>query len=100
LKTEFENGIRQVNPDTTPVVVKGQDLWRRADFARPDNEGHYVYLAVDPQFVPFDTRNLRIAAVVRRLSPGKTAGMNLNYESTAGYVNGDYFNIPEDDRRQ
>jgi hypothetical protein len=94
----LENGIRQVNPDTTLTAVEGESSWRRTDFTRPDNEGHYIYLAVAPQFVPFGTKDLEITAVVRRLSPSKTAGMSLNYESTKGYVNGDYFNIPEDDQ--
>jgi Glycosyl hydrolase family 10 len=94
----LENGIRQVNPDTTLTVTDGESSWRRTDFSRSDSEGHYVYLAVAPQFVPFGTRNLKITVVVRRLSPSKTAGMGLNYESTKGYVDGEYFNIPEDDQ--
>jgi hypothetical protein len=94
LKTaNSENGIKQVNPDTTIA----NDEWRRTNFSRPDSEGHYVYFSVDPQFTPFGTRTLEITALVRRLAPDKVAGMSINYETEKGYVNSDYINIPEDD---
>jgi polysaccharide biosynthesis protein PslG len=88
-----ENGVRQVNIDTT---LPGEE-WRRTDISRADAEGHYVYFLVDSQFVPYGSRNLRITAVVRRVAADKLAGLSLNYESQKGYVNSTYINIPEDE---
>ena len=96
----FDNGIRQINMDTTVPVIVGDQSWRRTDFSKPGSEGHYIYFAVAPQFVPFGTRNLEITAVVRRLAREKVAGMSLNYESEKGYVDAGYFNIPESDQWQ
>jgi polysaccharide biosynthesis protein PslG len=93
----LENGVRQINIETTSPGGTADDAWRRTDFLTPQGEGHYVYFAVDPQFVPFGFRNLEITAVVRRVARDKVAGMTLNYESVKGYVNADYFNIPEGD---
>jgi hypothetical protein len=92
-----ENGVQQVNPDTTVPVGEGDDSSRRTDFTKPGGEGHYVYFSVAPQFVPFGTKGLEITAVVRRLSPDKLAGMSLTYESQQGYVDGNYLNIPAGD---
>jgi polysaccharide biosynthesis protein PslG len=94
----LENGIKQINPDTTSTVITEDDSWRKTDFSRSDGEGHYVYFSVDPQFLPSGTRDLEISAVVRRTEPDKVAGLALNYESEAGYVDGGYFNIPEGDQ--
>jgi polysaccharide biosynthesis protein PslG len=88
-----ENGIKQVNSDTT--VADAQ--WRRTDFSRPDNEGHYVYFWVDPQFATFGAKSFEMTAVVRRIAPDKVAGMSIDYESSRGYVGSDYRNIPEGD---
>jgi hypothetical protein len=94
----IENGIKQVNPNTTSAVILGDSSWRKTDFSIPDAEGHYVYFSVDPQFVPFGTRELEISAMVRRIGSDKMAGMALNYESQTGYVDAGYFNIPEGDQ--
>jgi hypothetical protein len=91
-----DHGVQQVKTDTTRAGDDASGGWRRPDFSRPDGEGHYIYFAVDPSFVPFGTRNLEITAVVKRLAPDKTAGMTLHYESQKGYVDGGYLNIPED----
>jgi polysaccharide biosynthesis protein PslG len=96
--SNFESGVKQVNPDTTSAVVLGQESWRQTKFSRPDGEGHYVYFSVDPQFAPFGTHDLEISATVRRADPDKVAGLALNYESSSGYVDGGYFNIPEGDQ--
>jgi polysaccharide biosynthesis protein PslG len=88
-----ENGIRQVNLDTTIAAAE----WRRPDFSRPDSEGHYVYFWIDPQFAPFGTKKFDITAIVRRIASDKIAGLSINYESSKGYVNSDYRNIPEGD---
>ena len=94
-----DDGIKQMNPQTTALVVVGDVSWRRTDFTYPGGEGHYAYFRVDPQFVPFGTNNLEITAVVRRAASDKVAGLNLNYESLKGYVGApEYFNIPEDDQ--
>jgi hypothetical protein len=93
-----DEGIRQVNIDTTSPGGAADGSWRRTDFSRPQGEGHYVYFALYPQFIPFGSRNFEITAIVRRVAPDKLAGMTLNYESRSGYINGDYFNIPESDR--
>jgi len=91
-----ENGVRQVRPDTT--VADAQ--WRRTDFSRADNEGHYVYFWVDPQFAPLGTTALEITAVVRRTAQNNTAGMTIDYESDKGYVGSEYRNIAEGDAWQ
>jgi polysaccharide biosynthesis protein PslG len=96
----IDNGVHQISPDTTVPVIVGDNSWRRTDFSKPGSEGHYVYFAVAPQFVPFGTADLEITAVVRRLAPNKVAGMSLNYESGKGYVDASYFNIPESDQWQ
>jgi polysaccharide biosynthesis protein PslG len=98
--TNLENGVRQVNLDTTEPVTVGDQSWRRTDFAKPGGEGHYVYFSVAAQFVPFGSRELEITALVRRAVPNKPAGMSLNYESEAGYVDGGYVEIPEGDQWQ
>jgi hypothetical protein len=96
--SNVENGLRQVNPDTTVPVLSGDISWRRTDFSRPDGEGHYVYFAVDPKFMPFGTRAVEVAAKVKRIKPDMTAGLALTYESMQGYVDQGYVNIPEDDQ--
>ncbi|WJR81404.1 glycosyl hydrolase [Bradyrhizobium sp. NP1] len=95
--TNLEDGVKQINMSTTKPVGLGDKSWRQTDFSRPDAEGHYVYFAVDPQFLPFGTRDIEITAVVRRITPDKMAGMNLNYESQRGYVDAAYQNIPAGD---
>ena len=101
LQTEnLSTGMRQISPDTTVPVLLGDDTWRRTDFSKAGGEGHYVYFAVTPQFVPFGTAELEITAVVRRLARDKLAGMSLDYELQRGYVNAGYFNIPESDQWQ
>ncbi|HVS38284.1 MAG TPA: alpha/beta hydrolase fold domain-containing protein, partial [Gemmataceae bacterium] len=83
-----EDGLQQVNPKTTVVVKDGSDAYRRPDFADPDlkNEGRYIYFRVDPQFVPFGTKELEITIAAKRLAPDKDAGMGLCYESAKGYT--------------
>jgi hypothetical protein len=96
LAENVEHGIKQVHLDTTAAHTQ----WRRTDFSRPDGEGHYVYFWVDPQFVPFGTKTVDIIAVVRRIAPGKAAGMTIDYESSRGYVSSNYQNIKEGDAWQ
>jgi hypothetical protein len=96
-----ENGLKQVRPETTVVVNGLSDSWRRLDFVNPDlhGEGHYVYLRVDSQFVPYGTTNMEVTIVAKRMAPDKAAGMSLMYESTKGYKNaGQWNNIPADDK--
>ena len=90
-----DNGVQQIKAETTSAGDGPDGSWRRPDFSKPDGEGHYIYFAVDPSFVPFGTRNLEITAVVKRLTPDKTAGMTLNYKSEKGYVDSGYQNVPE-----
>jgi len=99
-ETSLEKGVREISSDTTSPGGAGEDSWRRTNISRPGGEGHYVYFAVDPQFVPFGSRKLEITAVVRRTAVDKIAGMTLNYESQKGYVNADYVQIPEGDQWQ
>jgi len=91
-----DNGIRQINLDTTIADRDG----RRTNFARSDKEGHYAYFQVEPQFTPFGTRALEITAVVRRVAADKVAGMSIDYESTRGYVGSDYRSIAVGDAWQ
>jgi polysaccharide biosynthesis protein PslG len=92
-----DNGVQQVRVGTTTAGTGLDGGWRRPDFSQTDSEGHYIYFAVDPSYVPFGTRKLEITAVVKRLAPDKLAGMSLNYESQKGYVDGGYLNVPEAD---
>jgi hypothetical protein len=99
-----EDGLKQVNPKTTVVVNEQETLvesYRRPDFANPalKNEGRYVYFRVDPQFVPFGTKELEITIVAKRLASDKEAGMNLTYESMKGYTGAQgWWTIPKDDK--
>jgi polysaccharide biosynthesis protein PslG len=94
LKTEnVQYGVKQISLETTTADAQ----WRRTNFSQPDQEGHYVYFWVDPQFATFGGKTFEITAVVRRIAPDKVAGMSIDYESSRGYVGSDYHNIPEDD---
>jgi polysaccharide biosynthesis protein PslG len=96
-----EDGLKQVNPKTTPAVNDRGESYRRPDFANPDlkNEGRYVYFRVDPQFVPFGTKELEITITAKRLAPDKEAGMNVTYESMKGYKGTQvWWTIPKDDK--
>jgi len=94
LKTiNIENGMTQISPETT-IPESGA---RRTDISRRDGEGHYIYFLVDPQVVPFGVRDIRVTAIVRRLSQDRAAGLSVNYESQRGYVNTPYSDIPADD---
>jgi polysaccharide biosynthesis protein PslG len=96
--TNMEDGLKQVNPKTTAVVNNLTDTCRRTDFA-VGGEGHYVYFRVDPQFVPFGTKELEITIVAKRVASEKTAGMNLCYESAKGYRGTEgWWTIPKDDQ--
>jgi polysaccharide biosynthesis protein PslG len=85
--TNVEQGVKQINAQTTVVVNGLTETCRRTDFADPalHGEGHYVYFRVDPLFVPFGTKELEITLVAKRVAPDKVAGMNLCYESATGY---------------
>jgi hypothetical protein len=98
--TNVEKGLRQVNVDTTTPIEIGKASWRRTNFAKPGSEGHYVYFAVAPQFVPTGTRELEITAVVQRAEPAREAGMSLDYESKTGYVNAAFLTIPQSNEWQ
>ena len=63
-------------------------------------EGFYVYFRVDPQFVPFGTKELEITVVARRID-NKPVGISLLYESLKGYKGaGAKWNIPEGEQWQ
>ncbi len=100
--TNTDDGLTQVHADTTIPVSSGKGLaedYRRTDFTRRDMEGHYVYFTVDPQFVPYGTRELEITVVAKRLSPDRQASMSLCYESAAkGYTMAENWTIPAADR--
>jgi len=96
-----EDGLKQTSPKTTVVVNDLTESYRRPDFGNRalDGEGRYVYFRVDPQFVPFGTKELEITIVAKRLAPDKEAGMNLTYESAKGYQGaGHWWAIPADER--
>jgi hypothetical protein len=89
-----DKGVTQVSLHTTISITTDAGSWRRGDFARPDQEGRYVYFRVDPRFVPYGTKDLQITAVVRRSAVDKPAGTNLQYESKRGYVLATYQDVP------
>ena len=90
-----EDGLRQINPDTTVPVTVDNEAVRRLNFARKDQEGHYAYFSVDPDFVSNDGAALEITVLARRIALDKTAGFSLTYESNAGYVETGYANVPD-----
>jgi hypothetical protein len=99
----MNDGLKQHNPRTTVVVNGLADTCRRTDFATKalNGEGHYVYFRVDPQFVPYGTKELNITIVAKRVSPDKQAGMNLCYESAKGYRNTEgWWTVPEGEEWQ
>jgi hypothetical protein len=101
--TNRDDGLKQVNPATTVIVNGLTETCRRTDFANPalHGEGHYVYFRVDPQFVPYGTKELEITIVAKRVAPDKQAGMSLMYESTKGYTGArGYWTIPAGDQWQ
>ncbi|NEW97912.1 glycosyl hydrolase [Rhodopseudomonas sp. BR0G17] len=89
-------GLQQINPQTTKVFADEGSTSRRLDFSVANNEGHYAYFAVSPQFVPWGTRRLQISATVKRLPGSPKAGFSLDYESQKGYVNASYREIPSE----
>jgi hypothetical protein len=93
--TNTEDGLRQINPDTTVPATIDNEAVRRLNFARKDQEGHYAYFAVNPDFVSNRGAALEITVLARRIAPDKTAGFSLTYESKAGYVETGYSNVPE-----
>jgi len=98
-----EDGLKQASPQTTVIVNGLTETCRRTDFANPalHNEGHYVYFRVDPQFVPYGTKELEITIVAKRVAPGKQAGMSLCYESSKGYTGAQgWWTIPGGDQWQ
>jgi hypothetical protein len=97
----LEDGLKQVNPQTTVVVNNLTDTCRRPDFANPAlrNEGRYVYFRADPLFLPYGTRDLEVTLVARRLAPDKEARMDMMYESEKGYrETRTRWTIPADDQ--
>jgi hypothetical protein len=93
-----EDGLKQINPNTTAVVNGLVDSCVRPNFSS-GGEGHYIYFRVDPQFVPYGTTHLKITIVARRISRDKDANMGVTYESaTHGYTTaGKSQDIPEDE---
>ena len=82
--TNMDDGIRQINPNTTAVINGLTDTCRRSDFSK-GGEGRYAYFRVDPQFVPYGTNSLQITIVAKRMAAGKSAGITVCYESSKGY---------------
>jgi hypothetical protein len=95
----IEDGLRQIQPETTVAEDADGVPARRMDFARPNATGRYVLFRADPQFAPYGTKDLEITAVVRRVAPDQNAGLTLEYESLKGFVGAPaWFTIPADDR--
>ncbi|PZA12814.1 glycosyl hydrolase [Rhodopseudomonas palustris] len=93
-ETNRGSGVKQINPQTTKVFEDEGAASRRLDFSVANNEGHYAYFSVSPQFVPWGTRRLQITIAVKRLPGSPTAGFSLDYESQRGYVSAPYREIP------
>lgn len=92
--TNVEKGIRQTSPGTTSVVHLIDQSYRRSEVSK-GGEGLYVYFRVDPAFVPFNTKDLDVTVMARRVD-NKPSGFTLTYESLGGYKGaGPYWNIPE-----
>jgi len=97
--TNMEKGIKQVRLETSAVENGLTESWRKTNFAH-GSEGRYMYFRVDPSFASFGTKELEITVVAKRVSPDKSAGMILCYESLNGYrgVKNGWWTIPEDDK--
>ncbi len=99
--TNAEDGLKQFSPKTTVVVNDLTESYRRPDFDNRalNGEGRYIYFRVDPQFVPFGTKELAVTIVAKRLGADKTASMSLTYESSKGYRGAPTrWTIPSDDQ--
>lgn len=81
----LEDGLKQINPQTTVPVNMLDHSMRRSNFAH-GGEGRYAYFRVDPQFVPYGTQELEITIVAKRVAADKPAGMTMTYESLKGYT--------------
>jgi hypothetical protein len=81
--TNREQGIAQVNPQTTVAVNLLDHSLRRSNRAG-GGEGIYAYFRVDPLFASFGTTALAITVVARRAGE-QAAGMDVCYESLKGY---------------
>ena len=93
-----EKGIKQTHLETTAVVNRLAETWRRSDFFI-GGEGRYMYFRVDPTFAGFGTTNLVITVVAQRVAADRKAGMGLLYESLKGYRRAEgWFDIPADDQ--
>lgn len=99
-----DKGLTLVNQKTTQVVNDLTETCRRTDISNPalKGAGNYVHFRVDPLFVPFGTRELKITVVAKRLAPDKAAGTGLQYESVQGYRNvpDGWWTIPAGDQWQ
>lgn len=82
--TNVDKGIKQHNPNTTPVVNMLDHSFRRSDVGK-GGESFYAYFRVDPVFAPFGTKDLEITVVAKRAVPDKPASFGLTYESMTGY---------------
>lgn len=81
--TNTEQGIVQVNPQTTEAVNRLDHSYRVSH--RRNSEGIYAYFRVDPRFVGFGAKDLEVVVVARRGDDAKAVGFDLCYESMTGY---------------
>jgi len=93
--TPIERGLCQL--DTFGRVILGQvdGEWAVRTPARAKSEFRSVVFDVDDAYVGYGDPKLEITITARRVDPAVNTGMNLIYESTAGYTNyGQWWTIP------
>ena len=90
-----EQGVCQLNTfgRVIPGQIEGEGAVRTP--ARTGSEFRSVVFDVDDAYVGYGDHKLQITITARRVDPAVNTGMNLIYESTAGYVNyGQWWTLP------
>ena len=90
-----ENGLSQLNTFGRVILGQVDGEWAIRTPAQTKSEFRSVVFDVDDAYVGYGDHKLQITITARRVDPAVNTGMNLIYESTAGYVNfGQWWTIP------
>jgi hypothetical protein len=90
-----ERGVCQLNAFGRVIPGQVGREWAVRTPARTGSEFRSVVFDVDDAYVSYGDHELQITITARRVDPAVNTGMNLIYESTAGYANyGQWWTIP------
>ncbi len=93
--TPIEQGLYQLSAFGRVMSGQVDGAWAIRTPARKGSEFRSVVLDVDDACVGYGDHKVQITITARRVDPAVNTGMNLIYESTAGYVNfGEWWTIP------